>query len=216
MQTRLEAARSALAANDQTSVRGQYTAFASAFGSTGPALAQLYPTRCLRLTAAKAQADAAILSSRLDEASVGPPLAPLQAGLASVGTDLNPRIQAQSPDRLVGGSEESAADTPSVTGSPRWDSMALRIDADEGSMKLYQRVQGQPNALKIANLVPAALARWHELKLVVSGGGTHVAGYLDTQKFLETDVDTPVSGPVGVWAKTDTIVLNQSFAVDPN
>jgi hypothetical protein len=99
---------------------------------------------------------------------------------------------------------------------PNGDFLALRIDADEGEMKLYQWVQGQPNALKVVQQVPATLARWHELKVVVSGGGSHVAGYLDTRKYLETDVDPPVSGQVGAWSKTDTVVLYQRFAVDPD
>jgi hypothetical protein len=99
---------------------------------------------------------------------------------------------------------------------PNGDMMALRIDSQENNMKLYQWVQGQPNMLKLVDNVPAALARWHDVTVTVSNGGTHVSGALDGFKFLDTDVDTPVTGRVGTWAKTDTVVLFDSFNVDPN
>jgi hypothetical protein len=34
-------------------------------------------------------------------------------------------------------------------------------------------------------------------------------------KFLEADLTAPVSGQVGAWAKADTVVLFDSFSVDP-
>ena len=45
--------------------------------------------------------------------------------------------------------------------------------------------------------------------------GTHVVGILDGLKFLEADLTVPVSGGVGAWAKSDTVVLFDSFSVDP-
>ncbi len=38
---------------------------------------------------------------------------------------------------------------------------------------------------------------------------------MDGLKFLEADLPTPVSGGVGAWAKSDTVVLFDSFSVDP-
>ena len=38
---------------------------------------------------------------------------------------------------------------------------------------------------------------------------------MDGLKFLETDLTVPVSGQVGAWAKSDTVVLFDSFSVDP-
>jgi hypothetical protein len=99
---------------------------------------------------------------------------------------------------------------------PNGDYMALRLDADEGAMKLYQWVQGQPTALKIVENVPAALARWHDLQVTVSTGGTHVAGSLDGAQFLDVDITTPIAGQVGVWSKTDSVAVFNSFSVDPN
>jgi len=99
---------------------------------------------------------------------------------------------------------------------PNGDMMAIRIDTLESNVKLYQWVSGQPTVLKLASNVPAAMARWHDLSVVVSNGGTHVVGILDGLKFLESDLSAPVSGGVGAWAKSDTVVLFDSFSVDPN
>src|SRR5438105_8369053 len=99
---------------------------------------------------------------------------------------------------------------------PNGDMMAVRLDSLENNMKLYQWVQGQPSVLKLAEKVPAAMARWHDVSVTVSNGGTHVSGSLDGQKFVDADVDTPISGQVGAWAKSDTVVLFDSFSVEAN
>jgi hypothetical protein len=98
---------------------------------------------------------------------------------------------------------------------PNGDMMALRVDMLESNVKLYQWVNGQPTVLKLATNVPAAMARWHDLSVVVSNEGLHVVGILDGLKFLEADLIAPVSGGVGAWAKSDTVVLFDSFSVDP-
>jgi hypothetical protein len=98
---------------------------------------------------------------------------------------------------------------------PNGDMMALRVDILESNVKLYQWVNGQPNVLKLATNVPAAMARWHDLSVVVSNEGYHVVGILDGLKFLEADLTAPVGGQVGAWAKSDTVVLFDSFSVDP-
>ena len=98
---------------------------------------------------------------------------------------------------------------------PNGDMMAIRMDSLENNIKLYQWVQGQPTVLKLAENVPTAMARWHDLAVTVSNGGMHVAGSLDGFTFIDADLDGPVSGQVGAWAKTDTVVLIDSFVVDP-
>jgi pyruvate, water dikinase len=99
---------------------------------------------------------------------------------------------------------------------PNGDMMALRMDALENNVKLYQWVNGQPTVLKLATGVSTAMARWHDLSVVVSNGGYRVSGVMDGLKFLEADLNTPVSGGVGAWAKADTVVLFDSFIVDLN
>jgi hypothetical protein len=76
-------------------------------------------------------------------------------------------------------------------------------------------VNGQPTVLKLATNVPTAMARWHDLSVTVSNDGYHVSGTLDGLKFIEADLTAPVSGQVGAWAKADTVVLFDSFSVDP-
>jgi hypothetical protein len=43
-----------------------------------------------------------------------------------------------------------------------------------------------------------------------------VSAALDGLKFIDADLPSPVSGQVGAWAKTDTVVLFDSFKVDPD
>jgi hypothetical protein len=99
---------------------------------------------------------------------------------------------------------------------PNGDYLVLRLDADESSLELYSVMQGQPSALSIIENVPAALARWHDLQLTVAPGGTHLSGGLDGQTFLDVDINVPVSGQVGTMTKTDSVVVFNSFTVDPN
>jgi len=99
---------------------------------------------------------------------------------------------------------------------PNGDMMAIRMDSLENNMKLYQWIQGQPSVLKLAENVPTAMARWHDLSISVSNGGAHVQGSLDGFQFIDADIATPVSGQVGAWAKTDTVVLFDSFVVEPS
>jgi hypothetical protein len=99
---------------------------------------------------------------------------------------------------------------------PNGDMMAFRMDTLESNVKLYEWVNGQPTVLKLATNVPAAMARWHDLSVVISSDGTHVTGIVDGLRFLEADLTVPVSGGVGAWAKADTVVLFDSFSVDPS
>lgn len=99
---------------------------------------------------------------------------------------------------------------------PSGDFMALRVDADEDELELYSFTQGQPQSLAIIENVPATLARWHDLQLTASKQGTHLAGSLDGQKFIDVDLTGPISGRVGAMSKTDSTDVFNSFTVDPN
>jgi hypothetical protein len=99
---------------------------------------------------------------------------------------------------------------------PNGDYMALRMDADESALKLYQWTQGQQAALRVIENVPSDLVRWHDLQLTIAPGGRHVAGSLDGQQLLDADLDSAISGQVGAWSKTDSVVVYNSFSVDPN
>jgi hypothetical protein len=93
------------------------------------------------------------------------------------------------------------------------DYIALRSDTQENNMLLYQWVQGQPFSLKRSRNVPTSFAQWHDQSLVVYG--TQLSGFLDGQKYMDADLQAPLSGRVGVWAKTDTVALVDAFLVEP-
>jgi hypothetical protein len=99
---------------------------------------------------------------------------------------------------------------------PNGDYLALRLDADEGTLELYSLSQGQGSKLTVVENVPAELSRWHDLQLSVAPGGTHVSGGLDGQTYLDVDINVPVSGQVGTMTKTDSVVVFNTFTVDPN
>jgi hypothetical protein len=93
------------------------------------------------------------------------------------------------------------------------DYITLRSDTHENNLLLYQWVQGQPTSLKRTRDVPTSFAEWHDQQLVISG--TQMSGFLDGKKFLDYDLPAPVSGRLGVWAKTDTVALIDAFVVEP-
>jgi hypothetical protein len=93
--------------------------------------------------------------------------------------------------------------------------LALREDADEAELILFSVSQGQQSNLSIIQNVPASLAQWHRLQLTVQPGGTHLTGSFDEARLLDVDLTAPISGQVGTIAKTDTVVMFNSFTVDP-
>jgi len=97
---------------------------------------------------------------------------------------------------------------------PNGDYMALRSDTQEQNLLLYQWVLGQPYSLARVRDVPTSFAEWHDQQLVING--SILTGYLDGQKYMEADLGAPVSGRVGVWAKTDTVALVDYFVVQPS
>jgi hypothetical protein len=59
--------------------------------------------------------------------------------------------------------------------------------------------------------VPLELGTWHTLKVVVKG--TAVQGFLDGKLMVEHTLAEPVSGKIGVWSKTDSMVEFDDFTV---
>jgi hypothetical protein len=96
---------------------------------------------------------------------------------------------------------------------PNGDYLALRSDTQENNLLLYRWHQGQPVPLKRVTNVQTTFREWHEQTLVVSD--RRVTGFLDGIQWLQVDLDTAVSGRVGLWSKTDTVVLFDRFTVEP-
>jgi len=93
------------------------------------------------------------------------------------------------------------------------DYIAIRSDTQENNMLLYQWIQGQPTSLKRTRDVPTSFGEWHDQTLVVYG--TQMSAFLDGKKYMDADLPEPVSGRIGVWAKTDTVALIDALVVEP-
>ena len=108
-----------LAVNDGQALVSQYGQFTVAYAGVSKEVAELYPMRCQRLIADRLEADAALLIARpANLVAAGPPVTALRAGLASLATELNSRIQQASPDALVGNQDPGFRRRRRQTGVP--------------------------------------------------------------------------------------------------
>jgi len=94
---------------------------------------------------------------------------------------------------------------------PTGDFMALRIDALENTLAFTAVSAGRQQTLARAREVPVGIGEWHDLHLVSSGNT--LSGWVDNAKYLELTLDGPISGRIGVYSKTDTTALVDSFGV---
>jgi mono/diheme cytochrome c family protein len=122
MQTTLDGALASLGRGEVAVARAEYGQTATAYSGVAREISELYPLRCQRLLADRLDADAALLGAQVNPVAGGPAMGALRAGLVSLGGDLDQRIRQVSPNGLVGNQDEAAADAPSVTGTPTWDS----------------------------------------------------------------------------------------------
>jgi ABC-type transport system involved in multi-copper enzyme maturation permease subunit len=137
IQSTLGTALGALTSGDVATLRSQYMQLTRSYAGVSTEIAELYPLRCRRLFSDRMGADAAILGAQVDPAAASLNLTALQAGLSSVGADLDQRIRTSSPDGLVGNNsqarlnaanglagidQQARLDAPLTTGSPTWDS----------------------------------------------------------------------------------------------
>ena len=121
MAANLDAALQAVTRGDVGTLRAQYSQFASGYAGVSKEVAELYPVRCPRLIADRIDGDAAVLvGSAVNVPAAAAPIAALRAGIASIASELNARIQQASPDALVGNASQTV-DAPLVTGAPPWD-----------------------------------------------------------------------------------------------
>jgi ABC-type transport system involved in multi-copper enzyme maturation permease subunit len=160
MQSNLDAALNGLRTGNLTATHDQYAQAAVAYGGVSKELAELYPLRCQRLLVDRANADAAILGPRLDPSAAGLQVAALRAGVASVGADLDQRIRQVSPNGLVGNQDEAAADAPSVTGAPAWDSQQTQDLATRACAACHSNAPGWS---WYANLAPLSWVVQHDV-----------------------------------------------------
>jgi hypothetical protein len=62
-------------------------------------------------------------------------------------------------------------------------------------------------------LTPLELGTWHTLKISVHG--TSLKSWLDDKPMHDYALSKPVSGKIGVWSKTDSMIEFDDFTVTP-
>ncbi|HEV7663847.1 MAG TPA: hypothetical protein VGQ62_09955, partial [Chloroflexota bacterium] len=96
---------------------------------------------------------------------------------------------------------------------PNGDFMALRGDSQENTLAVLAVAQGKQATLTRARDVPVNFGQWHDLQLVSSGNS--LTGWVDGQKYIDLTLDGPISGKVGIYSKTDTTALVETFGLQP-
>lgn len=81
----------------------------------------------------------------------------------------------------------------------------LRANALEGNVNLYRYVDGQRSDIKDGSAEVSA-GMWHELRAVARG--KHLQGFFDGRLVVETDDDTFMAGKVGLWTKSDSVLVS--------
>lgn len=95
---------------------------------------------------------------------------------------------------------------------PNGDYLTVRFNGTEDNVVLWTFNNGKRSFVKRATgEFPLELGTWHELKISVRG--TALTGSLDGKQVLDYALKEPVSGKVGLWSKTDSMVEFSDFVV---
>jgi hypothetical protein len=116
--------------------------------------------------------------------------------------------------QMIGGSLDRCAGIL-FNVKPNGDYLTVRYNGTEDNVVLWTFNNGVRRMVKRApKTAPLELGTWHTLK--ISLHGTDLKGYLDGDLFLEHTLAEPVSGKVGVWSKTDSMIEFDDFTVTPS
>ena len=116
--------------------------------------------------------------------------------------------------KLVGGTLDRCAGIL-FNVKPNGDYLTVRFNGTEDNVVLWTFNNGTRKFVKRGTEnVPLELGTWHTLKVAVHG--TRLEGFLDGKKLLDYTLAAPVSGKVGVWSKTDSMVEFDDFTVTPS
>jgi hypothetical protein len=97
---------------------------------------------------------------------------------------------------------------------PNGDWLSIRYNGTEDNLVLWTFKDGKRAFVKRnTHNVPLELGTWHEIKVVTKG--TQIQGYLDGELLIEHTWETPISGRIGLWAKTDTMAEYSDFTYTP-
>jgi hypothetical protein len=97
---------------------------------------------------------------------------------------------------------------------PNGDYLTVRYNGTEDNVVLWTFNKGVRKFVNRApTLVPLELGTWHTLKISVHG--TSLKSWLDDQPMHDYTLAEPVSGKIGVWSKTDSMIEFDDFTVTP-
>lgn len=93
---------------------------------------------------------------------------------------------------------------------PNGDYLTVRYNGTEDNVVLWTFNKGVRKFVnRAATTVPLELGTWHTLKISVHG--TQLKSWLDDKPMHDFTLPEPVSGKIGVWSKTDSMVQFDDF-----
>jgi hypothetical protein len=97
---------------------------------------------------------------------------------------------------------------------PNGDYLTVRFNGKEDNLVLWTFNKGVRKFVKRGTEEwPLNMHQWYTMKIAIHG--TKLEGYLNDRKLLDYTLPEPVSGKVGVWSKTDSVIYYDDFTVTP-
>src|SRR5262249_52918945 len=95
---------------------------------------------------------------------------------------------------------------------PNGDYLTIRFNGKEDNLVLWTFNKGVRRFVKRGTEEwPLNTKQWYSMKIVVKG--TKLEGYLNDRKLLDYTLQEPVSGKIGLWSKTDSVIYFDDFNV---
>src|SRR5256886_9996885 len=95
---------------------------------------------------------------------------------------------------------------------PNGDYLTVRFNGMEDNVVLWTFNKGTRKFVKRGSEnVPLAMNQWHTLQISVHG--TSLQASLDGKHLLDYTLGEPVSGKIGLWSKTDSVIYFNDFTV---
>jgi len=149
----------AIATPGPAAMRTAFAQFMTAYGGAERDIVILYPGRCPRLATDEASLGGLLQATNPDMVIASDTLRALRAGLSSIAEDLDIRIRQDSPDDPVG-EQPRESDTPTVTGSPIWNTPRTRDLANRACAACHSN---QPRWPWYTNVAPLSWLVQHDV-----------------------------------------------------
>jgi hypothetical protein len=97
---------------------------------------------------------------------------------------------------------------------PNGDYLTVRFNGTEDNVVLWKFVNGVRSSVRRGTkAVPLELGTWNELRVSIKGA--QITAYLNGELMIDQAWTEPISGKVGLWAKTDSMSEFDAFTVNP-